>query len=349
MFRLLFGNLMGRKPVSVVGGIRAVYPGRSKLFSTIFPVALILAVAGSGPAGAQSYAIAESQWLGRDLRDEAGRFERCQVETIRQGEVALRLAVDGDRRFLLGLSTPQWRFSAGRPLRGTITIDARSWPGVIFATPAPQVLETRLDRTLADAISAGGTLTVTFLDRRFSYDLRGSAQAIVALQLCVERSLGPGAALDPRARETMDWKIAAIASLKQDHLDSPTPAALPGGGVVRTRDLLGMLGGAGRPVLIDVRADRSPTLPDAVRRDWAGEGGTFIDQIQTRLGDDLVRLTDNDSARRLVFFSSGPESWRAYNAALRAIRLGYRDVLWYRGGFDAWTTAKLPMTAAPAE
>jgi rhodanese-related sulfurtransferase len=26
----------------------------------------------------------------------------------------------------------------------------------------------------------------------------------------------------------------------------------------------------------------------------------------------------------------------SYNAALRAINLGYRNVLWYRGGVEAW-------------
>jgi hypothetical protein len=28
--------------------------------------------------------------------------------------------------------------------------------------------------------------------------------------------------------------------------------------------------------------------------------------------------------------------WMSYNAALRAIHLGFRQVYWYRGGIEAW-------------
>jgi len=30
----------------------------------------------------------------------------------------------------------------------------------------------------------------------------------------------------------------------------------------------------------------------------------------------------------------------SYNAALRAMQLGYRNVLWYRGGLSSWMAAK---------
>jgi rhodanese-related sulfurtransferase len=38
----------------------------------------------------------------------------------------------------------------------------------------------------------------------------------------------------------------------------------------------------------------------------------------------------------VAFFCAGPRCWLSYNAALRAVRLGYRRVLWYRGGIEAW-------------
>jgi rhodanese-related sulfurtransferase len=38
----------------------------------------------------------------------------------------------------------------------------------------------------------------------------------------------------------------------------------------------------------------------------------------------------------LIFFCFGPRCWLSYNAALRATRLGYTDVRWYRGGLEAW-------------
>jgi hypothetical protein len=35
----------------------------------------------------------------------------------------------------------------------------------------------------------------------------------------------------------------------------------------------------------------------------------------------------------------------SYNAALRAINAGYTNVLWYRGGIEAWKMAGLPTQA----
>jgi rhodanese-related sulfurtransferase len=38
----------------------------------------------------------------------------------------------------------------------------------------------------------------------------------------------------------------------------------------------------------------------------------------------------------------------SYNAALRAIAAGYSNVLWYRGGIEAWKAAGMPVQAAGA-
>jgi rhodanese-related sulfurtransferase len=38
----------------------------------------------------------------------------------------------------------------------------------------------------------------------------------------------------------------------------------------------------------------------------------------------------------MVFFCANARCWLSYNAALRAVRLGYSGVRWYRGGIDAW-------------
>jgi len=45
----------------------------------------------------------------------------------------------------------------------------------------------------------------------------------------------------------------------------------------------------------------------------------------------------------MVFFCVDPECWLSYNAALRAIGLGYTGVMWYRGGIAAWRAAQKPM------
>jgi 3-mercaptopyruvate sulfurtransferase SseA len=44
----------------------------------------------------------------------------------------------------------------------------------------------------------------------------------------------------------------------------------------------------------------------------------------------------------LVFYGEGPNTWWAFNAALRAAAAGHGQVLWYRGGLQAWQRAGLP-------
>lgn len=45
----------------------------------------------------------------------------------------------------------------------------------------------------------------------------------------------------------------------------------------------------------------------------------------------------------MVFYCASTMCWMSYNAALRARALGYLDVLWYRGGIEAWKAAGLPL------
>src|SRR5262249_14167344 len=52
--------------------------------------------------------------------------------------------------------------------------------------------------------------------------------------------------------------------------------------------------------------------------------------------------------RRAGLLLLSPECWMSYNGALRAIHAGYTNVLWYRGGIEAWKMAGLP-TSQPRQ
>ena len=146
-----------------------------------------------------------------------------------------------------------------------------------------------------------------------------------------------------RADEKTDFNVDKRTELQvADRMATPTPASIPGAPVLTTAELLaavhrGALGGV--PFhLIDVKAaahDRS--LPGAARLPDAGAPGGFADATQTRLAADLRALAGNRQDAQLVFFGEGARSWDAYNAALRATKLGYANVYWYRGGLAAWT------------
>jgi PQQ-dependent catabolism-associated CXXCW motif protein len=85
--------------------------------------------------------------------------------------------------------------------------------------------------------------------------------------------------------------------------------------------------------------DVHQSLPGAIWLPGAGRGQSFTDTIQARFAQALEAAAKGDRKRVLVFFCQGPECWLSYNAALRAVRLGYETVYWYRGGIEAWIAA----------
>ena len=91
-------------------------------------------------------------------------------------------------------------------------------------------------------------------------------------------------------------------------------------------------------------ADISRETPDAVSLGFAGYPASFDPGVQAYVERSFELLTGGDKAYPLVFYCAGARCWESYNAALRAVALGYRTVFWYRGGVSAWQAAKLPTT-----
>ena len=151
------------------------------------------------------------------------------------------------------------------------------------------------------------------------------------------------AAVDALARwELQDLGVRPVDRLHAGPVRGPTPNAIPGGRVITSAELLDLLRNAtgARVLLLDVLGGPQ-TVPGAIPLVDAREPGSFDDARQRRLGEMLARLTAGNAQTPLVFFCEGPQSWMSYNAALRAIALGYTEVVWYRGGLEAWRRAGL--------
>jgi hypothetical protein len=152
----------------------------------------------------------------------------------------------------------------------------------------------------------------------------------------------------PYADESSDWGVKSDGKLS-GVAEGRTPSSIPGGGVLTTKQLYdamrtgSMPTPAGKPVafvLVEVGNDTGPTLPQAHRLKDVADGGKFDDATQTRLFTDLAALVKNFS-QGIVFFGADSKSWAPYNAALRALQMGYANIFWYRGGLAAWTAADL--------
>ena len=147
--------------------------------------------------------------------------------------------------------------------------------------------------------------------------------------------------------------VAEPAGYRLEGYRSPTPASLAGALTVDTAAARRLIE-AGEVIAINVlKLDRStlpggpwllgkpsPQLPGGV---WLpnvglGEPGPEFEGYLRRT---LERLTGGERDRGLLFYCLA-DCWMSWNAAKRALALGYRRVVWYRDGLDGWVEAGLP-------
>jgi PQQ-dependent catabolism-associated CXXCW motif protein len=149
------------------------------------------------------------------------------------------------------------------------------------------------------------------------------------------------------ADERRDFGVAPRDTLQRE-VGSPTPMTIPGGQLIATQELIRRLNDSAGPRLLlldalDGGSHRSIT--GAIRIPLAGHAGDFDDAIQRAVTTQLREVTSGSMDTNLVFFCAGARCWESYNAALRAIHAGYRNVYWFRGGLDAWIAAGQPTGA----
>ena len=145
------------------------------------------------------------------------------------------------------------------------------------------------------------------------------------------------------AEEAINHGTPPVSGLLPTNYRGPTPVTLAGGKLISTVQLQKQITGKKPPLLINtLTGESTEIIPGSVWLSGASTKGKFTDDTQQHLGERLKTLTGNNRKQTLVFYCGGFDSWYAYNAALRAVNLGYRNVLWYRGGLAAWYEAGLP-------
>jgi PQQ-dependent catabolism-associated CXXCW motif protein len=136
--------------------------------------------------------------------------------------------------------------------------------------------------------------------------------------------------------EKRDLGVKPQDTLHDGAAHGPTPTAIPGGKVITTQELLALQQSAGQKLVLLEVLGAPQTLPNAFRAAPAAAPGNFKDQTQQQFAQVLQQLTKGDTNAPIVTYCASPECWMSYNAALRAINAGYRNVMWYRGGLEAW-------------
>jgi PQQ-dependent catabolism-associated CXXCW motif protein len=143
---------------------------------------------------------------------------------------------------------------------------------------------------------------------------------------------------------------------------SPVPATLAGARVVTTAQAF-ELWAKGGATFIDVlpQAPRPAGLPSQViwrdkpRLDIPGSVwlpdtgyGELHASMQAYFADGLQRASRGERNHSFVFYCLA-ECWQSWNAAKRALSLGYTAVIWYPDGTTGWEEAGHPVEMRIAE
>ena len=143
---------------------------------------------------------------------------------------------------------------------------------------------------------------------------------------------------------------------------SPTPATLRGARVIGT-DEAEAIWHSHSASFVDVmpRPPRPRDLPagtlwrDKPRANIPGSiwlpdtgYGELAPSMAGYFSKGLEQATNGDRARPLVLYCLA-DCWMSWNAAKRALSLGYSDVAWYPEGTDGWLAAGLSLQDATPE
>ena len=139
--------------------------------------------------------------------------------------------------------------------------------------------------------------------------------------------------------ERQDFGIKPTSELHTGSMHGPTPASIPGGQLITTKGLVALLANQQvRAQVFDILGGPE-LIPGAVPAVPASQPGSFSDQTQQEFGRFLQQVTQGNKETPLVFYCLSIQCWMSYNASLRAINMGFQNVLWYRGGIEAWKAA----------
>jgi PQQ-dependent catabolism-associated CXXCW motif protein len=139
---------------------------------------------------------------------------------------------------------------------------------------------------------------------------------------------------------------------------TPTPATLKGVRVLTT-DEAAALWKAGGAAFIDVMPQPPrPNLPagtiwrDKPRHNIPGSlwlpdtgYGALAAATEDYFRGGLAMASGGDQTKLLVVYCQR-DCWMSWNAAKRALALGYRNVAWFPDGSDGWEEAGLPLAEA---
>lgn len=125
-----------------------------------------------------------------------------------------------------------------------------------------------------------------------------------------------------------------------------TPRQLPGAKVVDAGAVAELMRAGA--VYIDTRTEaefKAGHVPQARLVPYVEKSAKDTDFDAKLDAFDLAKLPQ-DKGAPIIFACNGAECWKSYKASLVALKAGYRQVHWFRGGFPEWRSASRQVASA---
>jgi tetratricopeptide (TPR) repeat protein len=136
--------------------------------------------------------------------------------------------------------------------------------------------------------------------------------------------------------EQTDLNVAAVSHPVQGSDMDPTPISISGARTITAKQLHELLAKNDPPTVIDLGRGAS-VVPGSK---WVWSDNLWSDESATKAK--ILEVARKSSTRPVVIMSTGAFGWTSYNEVLELVLNGVQNVLWFRGGEEAWTAAGYP-------
>ncbi len=133
-------------------------------------------------------------------------------------------------------------------------------------------------------------------------------------------------------------EFAAVASTL-----NTTPKDLPGARVIDAQQAAALQNQG--VVVIDARNAEEYANGHIKGSVWVPYAEVSAKEVGFNPAEDRFDLSKlpQDKGTRIALYCDGTPCWKSYKASTLAIRNGYRNVYWFRGGFPEWKAAGMPI------
>ena len=160
-----------------------------------------------------------------------------------------------------------------------------------------------------------------------------------------------------QADAVQKYDVDPSTGFRMERYRAPVPADISGGNTLDNAAAV-LLHDSGDAVFIDVYPPKGlgpdpldghwiitetrDSIPGAIWLPEVGRGH-LEDDAMDYFSRNLDRLSKKNKAASLVFFCTA-DCWQSWNAARRAVQLGYSNIQWYPLGSDGWQEIGQPLT-----